>query len=230
MRRSILSMRHVVVPNTKKAFLTGWTLLKERPMNTQMATLLVAVGMMASIGTPVMAANNEADLKAMEAAAERVKQGGAEFKEELKRIREERKLKEAREAEARRQAAERARQEAARQAAAEAAAKREKERLAALEAAQEKARREAEARAAAKAERERLAALAAQREKEEKKAKALAALAKMKAQGSTVGYESTQPAQQQAQQKPPQRKLTEQEKAIKAMQALRAQTGPKAYE
>jgi membrane protein involved in colicin uptake len=149
--------------------------------------VLAASSLLAFLSMPVQAANEEDEqLKAMEAAAERVKQGAKDFEENLKRVRAERqRAQEERERLQTKQAAERkleeerARDQAAKDASALAAAK-DKERKA-LQAAQEQARREAAARVE-QAERERKAELAEKVAREEKLARAKAALEKMNAQ------------------------------------------------
>lgn len=153
-------------------------------MSILLRTLLLATSLVA-MSNPAAQADDSADtLKAMEAAGERVKASGDDFRAELKRIREERKLKEEQSqgaqrkgeeertrqlpdaAEAAKEAAAReaaARETAAREAAArKEAARKEKERKELEAAAQEQARREAEEKMAQEqAERERLAALSA---------------------------------------------------------------------
>jgi chromosome segregation ATPase len=207
--------------------------VQEIVMNTRYATLLLAAGL--SAASPMLVQAGEAeDMKAMEAAAERVKKGADDFRAELQRIREERKrLQEEQkrihvqqEAERRREADDE-REQARKDAAALALAKQEKERQA-LAAAQEKARKEAAARAA-EAERKRQAALAEQRDKEQRIARAQAALEALKSQGASVGYEdanATAPTAHAAQEQ----ELTAQERAIKAMQEAKAQSGPRGME
>lgn len=209
-------------------------------MNIKFTAAMLAAGLITMANTPVLAGTEE-DMKAMEAAAERVKKGADDFRAELQRIREERKqaaaerkrLQAQQEAERKRESEE-AREQARRDAAALAAAKQDKERVA-LAAAQEKARREAAARAEA-AEKVRRAALAAQQEREEKIARAQAALAAMKADTGPAGYEAAAPQSQAAAPKALPKKevdekdLTPQERAIRAMQQMRDDRGPRGME
>jgi hypothetical protein len=209
-------------------------------MNIKFTAAMLAAGLISMANTPVLAGAEE-DMKAMEAAAERVKKGADDFRAELQRIREERKqaaaerkrLQAQQEAERRREADE-AREQARRDAAALASAKQDKERIA-LAAAQERSRREAAARAEA-AEKVRQAALAAQKEREEKIARAQAALAAMKADTGPAGYEAAAPQSQAATPRVvankvvEEKELTPQQRAIQAMQQMRDDRGPRGME
>ena len=203
-------------------------------MNKHFVTLLVAAGLLASVHTPVFA-SAEDDMKAMEDAADRVRQGGADFRAELQKIREERKRLEvdrkrmqAQQEADRKREAEDAREQAKRDAAALASAKQEKERLALL-ASQERSRRDAAAKAEA-AEKARQAALAEQHEKEERMARAQAALQLMKAQTGPSGYDSeSTPQKSQSKSQLPPSQITGQDKAAKALQQMKAESGPSAF-
>ena len=197
-------------------------LSEEIYMKFRFALLLATGGLLASACLSAQAADSEEEqLQAMEATAERIKQGARDFEEKLKRIREERKhaqeererLQETQAAE-RRMEAERAREQAKKDAEALAATK-AKERQA-LQTAQEKARREAAA-LTEKAERERQAALAEKLEREEKLARAKAALEKMNAD-RYLSWDAEQPLPQA------------EREARASLQQMKAQTGPKGRE
>lgn len=142
-------------------------------MNIQNALLVIAAGLLVTV--PFQArAGTEEDMKAMEAAAERIKKSADDFRAELRRIREERARTLTQHAiERKREADERAEQDR-KDAIALAAAQREGEQKAReLRVAQEKARREALLRAE-RAEQQRQAVLDMQREMEDRIAHAQA--------------------------------------------------------
>lgn len=136
-------------------------------MYVRNVALMMAACLLGAGQGPAWAGTEEEDMKAMEAAAERVKKSAAEFRLELQRIRAERARTQNQFAEERkREAVERAEQDR-KDAIALAAAQKESEQKARdLRAAQEKARRDALLRAE-RAEQQRQAVLAMQREMED---------------------------------------------------------------
>lgn len=137
-------------------------------MHVRNVALMMAVGLLGASQMPAWAGEEE-DMKAMEAAAERIKKSAADFRVELQRIREERKRIQSRHAlERQREAVERAEQDR-KDAVALAAAKRSggEQKVRELKAAQEQARREAALRAE-RAEQQRQMVLDMQREMEDR--------------------------------------------------------------
>lgn len=140
-------------------------------MNVQNALLILATGLLCATQLPVWAGTEE-DMKAMEAAAERVKKSAEDFRAELRRIREERAHTQAQYALERKREADARAEQDRRDAIALAAAQKDGEQKAReLKAAQEKARREAVLRAE-RAEQQRQAVLDLQREMEDRIASA----------------------------------------------------------